>query len=1280
MKAAHIARYMGGLDLLGLADVGREDPPPIDGFKCFLGKPRPNRSPLGAGKGQGLAAYVCNRLAAYCKIVKSDDYIMWLQFSIPQRGAFFVGITYLPPANSVAEWGNDDGWLEAFASIEHDIKQFKKQGEILILGDFNAHTGTWDDTGSDSQSVLDAMGVLSGDMVSGHPLARRNNSDVQPVCSFGKALINLCVATQCVISNGRAPGDERGMATRPSQQPGRPGSVIDYGLISRGWFPKVSTFEVQQSAIGLSISDHLPVLCVLDLPDPPADGGGGNGQKGHSKGVLVECIRWNPDKREEYNMQLRMDECVAQRAAVISALQSGELSPAEACEKWCLLVHNVAKSVFGVCSAGGVRAPNGRRLAKRWFKHCKPEWQRIQEAVKRGDTHAAAEARKAFNAAKRRAKRYCEKQWHKQLLRDLKVNPRKFWTAYNNRKASHAPHDLDTVDSHWRSLYGSPGQCSLPECGSSVAEFVNKLMVECPLAPHAHDAGLLNESFSVEEVEAVLLKMHNGRMAGPDGFRGELFKGAYEEIPVEDGKVKHDFTLSEDLSVLLSAVFKSGCVPPVWCSALLTAVFKKGDMNDLDNYRGIAVGSVMGKMLSMLLDARLSSYCEQHGYRAEGQAGFRHNRRTSDHVFVLKHLIDKHRLNGSHLFVCFVDFRKAYDLVRRDLLMRCLREIGLHGSMLETIVSMYWDAPMATKLGGQVGQPFASTRGVKQGDPLSPLLFGIFFDRIEKWFEQHARSCGVELAGQLVRMLLYADDLALVAQSAAHLQLMLKALQSFCAEYDMEVNVQKSEIVVFGRSRFKPSPEGWQYNGHTIPVSSEFRYLGIVFHETKGVSVCIDALCTAGRRAMWAMLSRCTEHNIHSMSMKVHLFNTLVSPILTYCSEVWGPSLLQRSGQGQQLISAVLDNDLCRLQMLCLRMIAGKLRKSTNRQLLMRELGCRPLAFYWLRGMLGMWNRLTSQNPPKLLHLAMRENIQLYLSATDSALKKQLWFYKFRGVLTYLHAHTNELSETLQQADNMQQLTVAAVLKAFDTWFYQQWQDLPTDPRGASSDQVQYCTYEKWFADCPFTELDMHNPTSWCPNFVHDASGINQAHVASLLRFRLGAHDLRVVTGRWSQDRNVRENRVARVCELCHTGITEDEFHMVFECPFYAPAREYFACLFSDGAANWENMASSARPDGPDMARFMAQNVKLVAAFVHVCWLLRRDPDLDPHVVLSAPSVQHVLESSELLPSSDGNPSDDVIESYVESSLQYPMSLPVAPKGLSQLKEALKRVLSWFRL
>jgi hypothetical protein len=106
---------------------------------------------------------------------------------------------------------------------------------------------------------------------------------------------------------------------------------------------------------------------------------------------------------------------------------------------------------------------------------------------------------------------------------------------------------------------------------------------------------------------------------------------------------------------------------------------------------------------------------------------------------------------------------------------------------------------MITKFGRMAGEPFVSTREVKQGDPLSPLLLGVFFDGVEQWLEEHACECRVMLGGKLLRLLLYADDLVLLASSQEHLQQLLDALSAFCSCYDLEVsksevNVSKSEV------------------------------------------------------------------------------------------------------------------------------------------------------------------------------------------------------------------------------------------------------------------------------------------------------------------------------------------------------------------------------------------------------------------------------------------------------------------------------------------------------
>lgn len=1282
-QAARLARMVGSLDAVLLVEVGREAPPPLPGFECFAGLPRPDRSCRGAGKGQGMAAYVRSQWMQYCGVVKRSEYVLWLRFSVPDRGVFFLGCVYIPPISSEVEWRQSDGWVAAFESLHADFQTFQSHGPVFVFGDFNAHTGSADDTGWDSQQVLDSMGAVVTDNLLVQAFPPRCNSDTTKVCEYGRLLLDLCVRSNCVLLNGRAPGDAEGQPTRRAQrsqvasdvpsrgdcsdvsgvtqnahahdQIGVPvgvsqgddgascgkqrpskkataakvGSVLDYGVVSKSAYDLVTCFEVKTKAFALGVSDHAPLMCVFDMPPPSIAPGltkcATKAPPSSPTTAKFRCVRWNPDKREQYVNRLHTSECISKRACIISGVKDGTLSAHEACEQWSHIVMSAASTVFGVSSGGQARMHDGR-VAKRWFKHCKPQWRALQEAIRSGSTHAHREARTAFNAAKRKAKRHCEKQWHARLLDDLRHNPRRFWTAYKGRKMACMLHDMSAVESHWRALYGSPGQHSLPECGDSVSALVASLASSQGHNSHSAAAAVLNEPFSVEEVESALRKMHNGRMPGPDGMRGELLKGAFVDIPLPEGKTKHVFTLSTDLCELLNAVFRCGQVPTGWCSAYLSTVFKRGNQLDLDCYRGIAVGSALGKLFSMLLEARLSTYCEQQGFRAWGQAGFRHHRRTSDHVFVLKHLVDKCRLQRQHLFVCFVDFRKAYDLVRRDLLMRCLADIGLHGSMLSSIVSMYWQAPMQPKLGGRLGQPFDSTRGVKQGDPLSPLLFGVFFDRIEKWLEQRLPACGVHIRDRLVRVMLYADDLALMAASAVDLQRLLNALHAFCMEYHMEVNISKTEIVVFGYKKYRGTARWWLRDAagvpQLVPVSKQFKYLGVLFHETQGVKVATDALGSAGRRAMWAMLTQCKDRHISDRGLQVQLFNTLVSPILCYCSEVWGPTLLYGEAQHNKLVDRILNNDLSRVQTLFLRMVACCVRNSTPKQLLLREFGCHPIARVWLRGMLGFYNRVADMQGSELLKQAMLENVSLSTAGGGRSMehmRKHLWFYRFRGILHILQEHTGVLSDVLAAVDRHSSIKCpTSVLSAFDAWFYQRWEGLPANPRDPSvtSDQIYYCTYDRWLAQTPMAELDMSQPYTWRPAVVQNTAGINKGHVSSLFRFRLGAHDLGVATGRWSG-----VDRSQRTCVRCESEQLDDEFHMVFECPFYQGIRAGFPSLFASSEL------AQPQPDGLHVSKFMNQDATLVAAFVHACWLLRCRSGLDSQHILSLPDIVHVLEA-----------------------------------------------------
>jgi hypothetical protein len=111
-----------------------------------------------------------------------------------------------------------------------------------------------------------------------------------------------------------------------------------------------------------------------------------------------------------------------------------------------------------------------------------------------------------------------------------------------------------------------------------------------------------------------------------------------------------------------------------------------------------------------------------------------HTTVTATVVFDIQSRLVKH--------ACFIDFREAYDLVLRDLLLQCVADMGVRDNFLSCLASMYWSTPMVVKNGPDRGPSVDSSIGVKQGDPLSPLLFGLFIDRVEAWLQERAPQWG----------------------------------------------------------------------------------------------------------------------------------------------------------------------------------------------------------------------------------------------------------------------------------------------------------------------------------------------------------------------------------------------------------------------------------------------------------------------------------------------------------------------------------------------------------
>ncbi len=125
--------------------------------------------------------------------------------------------------------------------------------------------------------------------------------------------------------------------------------------------------------------------------------------------------------------------------------------------------------------------------------------------------------------------------------------------------------------------------------------------------------------------------------------------------------------LQQPLLIAYNKIMREG-----YCESLsigiIHALYKGGDCSQFDNYRGITVGLVLNKVFVMILESRISQWAETNDLRTKGHVGFRKDFRTTDNLFILRTLTEQARFQKKKLYTCFVDFKKTFDTIPRDLL------------------------------------------------------------------------------------------------------------------------------------------------------------------------------------------------------------------------------------------------------------------------------------------------------------------------------------------------------------------------------------------------------------------------------------------------------------------------------------------------------------------------------------------------------------------------------------------------------------------------------------
>ena len=184
--------------------------------------------------------------------------------------------------------------------------------------------------------------------------------------------------------------------------------------------------------------------------------------------------------------------------------------------------------------------------------------------------------------------------------------------------------------------------------------------------------------------------------------------------------------LGPTLCKLIHKIFDKGHFPEEWSEGYIVPLHKKGSINDVDDYMGITLLSVLGELFTRTLNNRLSEWAENYHVLIEAQVGFRQGMSPIDNVFV-KHGLLSHILNqGNKLYCAFVDYTKAFDCIVRENLWYKMIKYGLRGKKLNIIMSIYSKVKSRVQYNNKTGDEFFCRRGVCQGERLSPLLFIIF--------------------------------------------------------------------------------------------------------------------------------------------------------------------------------------------------------------------------------------------------------------------------------------------------------------------------------------------------------------------------------------------------------------------------------------------------------------------------------------------------------------------------------------------------------------------------
>ena len=350
----------------------------------------------------------------------------------------------------------------------------------------------------------------------------------------------------------------------------------------------------------------------------------------------------------------------------------------------------------------------------------------------------------------------------KRLQRFYRANPRKcIRSILAKAKPKQCPIPMEQLEQHFTSTY-QPPDVTVDSPPSWLHQNNDKTdLMEDPIVP--------------DEVKRQLCRLPAKSAPGPDKISYAVWKWLDWE-----GKL---------LAQIFEICRKNKKIPSAWKSCSTILIHKKGEENVTTNWRPISLQNTLYKVYAALIARRLASWALDVEALSPSQKGFLPFEGCFEHNFLLQSAMTDARRSNRNLSIVWLDLKDAFGSVPHPILLNLLERAGLTGSTINIIDDIYTASSCCLHVGNTTSNPITLGKGVKQGCPLSPILFNFVIEGILRGVE--SLNYGYTMGETSLNALAYADDLCLLCEDMDKLTPVLERVHAFAQWAKMTFNTAK---------------------------------------------------------------------------------------------------------------------------------------------------------------------------------------------------------------------------------------------------------------------------------------------------------------------------------------------------------------------------------------------------------------------------------------------------------------------------------------------------------